>query len=247
MKEKKTFLGHTGNFNGDDVIDIILKQKQCARFICEKIYRYFVNEKLNSDHINKMISVFYPNYNIEELMRFVLISDWFYATENIGTKIKSPIEFLVGMHTIVPFSIEKNKHSLLIQKLLGQILLRPPNVAGWKGGKTWIDSNTIVTRLRLPSVLLNNAEITYSDKGGLEDEVRNFSEKKLRRRTFIKSTSDWRSFENSFPTESNNELIKQILISPINKGTLEILENSELVSKQDFCIQLLSLPEYQLC
>ncbi|WP_299156334.1 DUF1800 domain-containing protein [uncultured Tenacibaculum sp.] len=244
---EKTFLGYTGNFNGDDIIDIILKQKQCARFICEKVYCYFVNEKLNSDHINKMISVFYPNYNIEELMRFVLTSDWFYVTENIGTKIKSPIEFLVGMHTIVPFSIEKNKHSLLIQKLLGQILLRPPNVAGWKGGKTWIDSNTIVTRLRLPSVLLNNAEITYSDKGGLEDEVKNFSEKKLRRRTFIKSTSNWSSFENSFPTESNKELIKQILISPINKGTLEILENSELVSKQDFCVQLLSLPEYQLC
>lgn len=246
-EEEKTFLGHTGNFDGDAIIDIILEQKQCARFICEKIYRYFVNERLNIDCINEMVSVFYPKYNIEELMRYILTSDWFYKEENIGTKIKSPVEFLVGMHTVVPFTIENNKHSLLIQKLLGQILLRPPNVAGWKGGRTWIDSNTIVTRLRLPSVLLNNAEITYSDKGDLEDTIKDFSEKKLRRKTFIKAIPNWRAFENNFQTSSNRELIEMILVSPINKGTLELLENSEFVSKEDFCVQLLSLPEYQLC
>lgn len=244
---EKTFLGHTGNFDGDAIIDIILEQKQCARFICEKIYRYFVNEQLNTDCINEMVAVFYPKYNIEALMRYVLTSDWFYKEENIGTKIKSPVEFLVGIHTVVPFTIENNKHSLLIQKLLGQILLRPPNVAGWKGGRTWIDSNTIVTRLRLPSVLLNNAEITYSDKGDLEDTIKDFSEKKLRRKTFIKATPNWRAFENNFQTSSNRELIKMILVGSINKGTLELLENSKFVSKEDFCVQLLSLPEYQLC
>ncbi|WP_299105686.1 DUF1800 domain-containing protein [uncultured Tenacibaculum sp.] len=244
---EKTFLGHTGNFDGDAIIDIILEQKQCARFICEKIYRYFVNEQLNTDYINEMVAVFYPKYNIESLMRYVLTSDWFYKEENIGTKIKSPVEFLVGMHTVVPFTIENNKHSLLIQKLLGQILLRPPNVAGWKGGRTWIDSNTIVTRLRLPSVLLNNAEITYSDKGDLEDTIKDFSEKKLRRKTFIKAIPNWSTFENNFQTSSNRELIEMILVGLINKGTLELLENSKFVSKEDFCVQLLSLPEYQLC
>lgn len=244
---EKTFLKQTGYFDGDDIIDIILEQKQCARFICEKVYRYFVNDTINSEHINEMVSKFYKNYNIEELMYFVLNSDWFYADENIGTKIKSPIEFLVGMHNVVPFSIEKNKHSLFIQKLLGQVLLRPPNVAGWKGGRTWIDSNTIVTRLRIASVLLNNAEITYSDKGGLEEDVKDFSEKKLRRKTFIKATADWTAFENNFSTTVNKELIGQVITSPINKGTLELLENSEFVSKRDFCVQLLSLPEYQLC
>jgi uncharacterized protein (DUF1800 family) len=244
---EKTFLDQTGYFDGDDIIDIILKQEQCARFICEKVYRYFVNNTINSKHIDEMVSKFYSNYNIEELMYFVLSSDWFYAEENIGVKIKSPIEFLVGMYTIVPFSIEKNKQSLFIQKLLGQVLLNPPNVAGWKGGRTWIDSNTIVTRLRLASVLLNNAEITYSDKGGLEEEAKDFSEKKLRRRTFIKVAADWNVFEKNYPTKTNKELIDQVITSPINKGTLELLENSEFVSKRDFCVQLLSLPEYQLC
>ncbi len=246
-EDEKIFLGETGYFDGDDIIDIILEQKPCAQFICEKIYRYFVNETINTNHINKMILVFYPKYNIEELMRLVLTSDWFYSEENIGSKIKSPIELLVGIHKTVPYTLLKNKQSILLQKLLGQILLRPPNVAGWKGGKIWIDSNTIVTRLRLASVLLNNAEITYSDKGDLEDTIKDFSEKRLRKRTFIKSEADWNSFEENYPTKSNIDLIEQLIVAPLNIGTKQLLNDTNEVSKIDFCVQLLSLPEYQLC
>ena len=174
-ENKKTFFGKSGNFNGDDIIDIILEQKQCARFISEKIYSYFVHENINKKHIDEMVSVFYKDYNIENLMRFVLLSKWFYADENIGTKIKSPIEFLVGMNTIVPYKIEKAKQLFWVQKMLGQVLLSPPNVAGWKTGRNWIDSNTIVTRLRLPSILLNNAEIAYSEIGDEETMITDFN------------------------------------------------------------------------
>lgn len=244
---QKTFLGKTGNFNGDDIIDIILQEKQCATFICKKIYKYFVNDTLNKEHINKMVSVFYADYDIEKLMKFVLVSDWFYKEENIGVKIKSPVELLAGINNVVPFQFQKKKQSLLLQKILGQVLLLPPNVAGWKGGKTWIDSNTIVIRIRLASVLLNNDEITYSDKGGLEDNITDFSEKRLRKRTGIKVIANWSSFEKNYPTTSNTELIEQLIVSPLNKGTKQLLENTNNVSKRDFCVQLLSLPEYQLC
>jgi len=246
-ENEKTFFGKTGNFNGDDIIDIILQQKQCARFISEKIYRYFVNENINKKHIDEMVEVFYKDYNIEELMRFVLLSEWFYDDENIGTKIKSPIEFLVAMNTIVPYNFEKPKQILLLQRLLGQMLMNPPNVAGWKTGRNWIDSNTIVTRLRLPSVLLNNAEIAYSEKGDEETMLTNFKKRKLRRNTFIKVTADWNSFEEHYKNESNKELVHQIITSKINKGTLEMLERNQQLSKRDFVVQLMSLPEYQLC
>ncbi len=245
--EEKTFFGKTGNFDGDDIIDIILDQKQCALFICEKIYNYFVSETINATHIDEMTNVFYPNYNIQELMHHILSSDWFYQTENIGSKIKSPIELIIGLHQTIPFSFEKQKQELLIQRLLGQLLLFPPNVAGWKTGKAWIDSNTIVTRLRLPSVLLNNAEISYSDKGDLKDDARNLSKRRLRKRAFIKTKVDWNAFDKNYPTNNNQELIHQLIVGPINNGTLEFLEKSKQVSKRDFCIQLLSLPEYQLC
>ena len=180
-------------------------------------------------------------------MRFVFTTNWFYGEENLSAKIKSPIEFLVGMNTIVPYTIEQPKKAILLQKLLSQILLRPPNVAGWKTGKYWIDSNTIVTRLRLPSVLLNNAEITYSDKGDEEAMVTNFSAKKLRKKTFVKATIDWESFDENFKESSHQDLITQVLGSKINKGTKALLEEKQNVSKRDFCVQLMSLPEYQLC
>ncbi|WP_343328356.1 DUF1800 domain-containing protein [Polaribacter staleyi] len=245
--KEKTFFGKSGNFNGDDIIDIILQKEQCARFISEKIYTYFVNENINKKHIDEMVAVFYKDYNIEKLMRFVLLSKWFYEDENIGTKIKSPIEFLIGINTIVPYKIEKERQIILVQRLLGQILMSPPNVSGWKTGRNWIDSNTIVTRLRLPSVLLNNAEIAYSEIGDEETMITNFKKRKLRRKAFIKVSADWNSFEENYKNNSNKELVHQIITSKINKGTEEMLERNQQLSKHDFVVQLMSLPEYQLC
>ncbi|WP_435414195.1 DUF1800 domain-containing protein [Polaribacter aestuariivivens] len=246
-ENEKTFFGKTGNFTGDDIIDIILDQEQCAKFISEKIYRYFVNENINKNHVTEMTAIFYKNYDIEKLMRFVLLSDWFYDNENIGTKIKSPMEFLAGIHTIVPYDFEKPKQAILVQRLLGQTLLRPPNVAGWKTGRNWIDSNTLVRRLRLPSILLNNAEITYSDTGDEEAMVTDLSAKKLKRKTFIKTKTDWSSFEKNYEKIDNKNLITQVLSSKINPGTEKLLLENINIPKKDFCIQLMSTPEYQLC
>ncbi|WP_298882736.1 DUF1800 domain-containing protein [uncultured Polaribacter sp.] len=246
-KNEKTFFGKTGNFNGDDIIDLILEKKQCAHFISEKIYTYFVNENINKKHIDEMVTVFYKDYDIEKLMHYVLSSKWFYADENIGTKIKSPIEFLVGINTIVPYTFKKTKQLFWVQKMLGQILLSPPNVAGWKTGRNWIDSNTIVSRLRLPSVLLNNAEIAYSEKGNEETMITNLKKRKLTKKAYIKIKANWNLFEENYKNVSNKELIHQIITSEINKGTAEMLDKNKTLSKHDFVVQLMSLPEYQLC
>ena len=244
---EKTFFGETANFNGDDIIDIIIKQKQCAKFISEKIYGYFVNENINKNHVEEMTTVFYKDYNIEKLMRFVLLSDWFYNAENIGTKIKSPMEFLAGINTIIPYRFEKPKQILLIQRLLGQSLMKPPNVAGWKTGRYWIDSNTLVRRLRLASMLLNNADITYSEIGDEETMVSDLSSKKLKRKAFIITKTDWVSFEKNYKKISNKELMTSILSSKINPRTEKLLLAHLHIPKKDFCIQLMSIPEYQLC
>lgn len=242
----KTFFGKTGNFNGDDIIDIITEQKQCALFISEKIYHYFVNEVSNKEHITAMSNVFYKDYNIENLMRFVLLSDWFYDEDNIGSKIKAPIDFLASIHKIVPFEFEQPKQILLVQRLLGQTLLKPPNVAGFKTGRNWIDSNTLVKRLRLPSILLNNAAITYTDLGD-EESTTLKKDKKLRKRTFIKTQTNWLVFEDNFQNINNKKLIINILGLKVNQKTLQLLEENLHIPKKDFCIQLLSLPEFQLC
>lgn len=243
---EKTFFGETGYFGGEDIIDIILQQKQCARFICEKIYQYFVNDQINNSHVSEMTTLFYKDYDIEKLMRFVLLSDWFYDEKNIGTKIKSPIEFLVGIHKVVPMQFEKERELVYLQKLLGQHLLFPPNVAGWKGGRNWINPNTMMLRLRLPSILLANGIISLDEKGEFEDDFQRHNKRQNRQRT-LKVSADWEHFNVAQKNVSFSQLQTALLVSPLNKGTATYLEKLEKEDIKEYCIQLMSLPEYQLC
>ncbi|WP_425076253.1 DUF1800 domain-containing protein [Psychroserpens sp. S379A] len=242
----KTFFGHTGRYDGDDIIDFILEQKQCARFICRKIYSYFVNDKIDENKVEELTSVFYQDYDIENVMRHVFMSDWFYNDQNIGSKIKSPIEFLVGITRTVPIAFHNTKDILRFQKLLGQVLLNPPNVAGWKGGKSWIDSNTIMLRLKLPSILLANAEISIKEKGEFEDSFENYYSKKRKKRLDYVSVN-WDAFEKQYANTTFEELKQQIIIPKLSEGTKRYLKTLNQNSKRDFCVQLMSLPEYQMC
>ena len=244
----KTFFGKSGNFKGEDIIDIILEKKQCARYICEKIYRYFVNDTISKSHVEAMTNVFYKDYNIENLMHFICLSDWFYNEENIGTKIKSPVEFLVGMKTLVSHKFENPKQLIYMQRLLGQVLLDPPNVAGWKGGKSWIDSNTITLRLKLPSLLLNNAYISKTKHGKNDQNIE--SKKQLFKKNYskrFKIESNWNYFNNHFKNVKINDLENHVLACSISPNAKAYLQTLEKISKKEYCIQLMSLPEYQMC
>jgi uncharacterized protein (DUF1800 family) len=244
---EKTFMGKTGNFDGDDIIDIILEQKQCSRFICDKAYRYFVNPKVNENHLEELTDLFYKDYDINNLMMYIFKSDWFYDEENIGVKIKSPIELLVGIKNIVPVNFKKERQQMYLQKMMGQVLLYPPNVAGWKGNRSWIDSNTLMFRLKLASVLLNKGIITLDEKGDLEDSYENYYSTKEKRGKFLKLDLDWDSFDINFAKVSPSEMKEQFLVSEIDKDTEALLFNLKFESKREYCVQLMSVPEYQLC
>lgn len=245
---EKTFFDKTGNFTGDDIIDIILKKPQCAKYICTKLYRYFVNDVVSEDHVNAMTDVFYKDYNIENLMRFVLTSNWFYDEKHIGSKIKSPIEFLVGLKHTVPITFKTKKQVLQIQRLLGQTLLDPPNVAGWKGGRNWIDSNTIVLRLKLPSLLLNNAYIS-NIKTGNEDAIMDIKKQQFKKKygKRFNTETNWDYFKKHFKSVALQDMDSHILACPLNEEAKAYLETLAKVSKQEYCVQLMSLPEYQMC
>ena len=243
--DEKTFFGQTGNFDGNEIIDIILKQEQCARFICDKVYRYFVNPVIDTDRLEEITAVFYKNYDIETLMYYIFSSDWFYEEKNIGSKIKSPIELIVGINRVAPVTFQKPKHLIYFQKMMGQILLNPVNVAGWKGGKYWIDSNTLMFRLKMPSVVLNNANINLTEKGDIEADFSEFYKKK--RKGYFKTTIAWDVFENKTKNLTPEQLKEILIISPFNKNTEQLLAQLKFTSHKDLCVQLMSTPEYQLC
>lgn len=245
--DEKTFMGKTGKFDGDDIIDIILEQKQCSRFICDKVYKYFVNPEVNEKHLEELTELFYKDYNINSLMVYIFNSDWFYNDENIGVKIKSPIELLVGIKNTIPVEFKKVKQQLYLQKMMGQVLLSPPNVAGWKGNKSWIDSNTLMFRLKLASILLNKGIINLDEKGDLEDSYEDYYNTKQKRGNYLKLNVSWSEFDIKFSDVSVSQMKDLMIASEIDKDTEALLFNLKFESKREYCIQLMSIPEYQLC
>jgi uncharacterized protein (DUF1800 family) len=244
---QKTFFGKTGNFDGNDIIDIILEQKQCARFICTKIYTYFVNPTINKEHIEELTRIFYKDYDIEKIMKYLFSSDWFYQENNIGVKIKSPIELLVGIHKTVPYTFTRKKQVLYLQKMMGQILLNPVNVAGWKGNQDWIDSNTLMLRLKIPSIILNKAIINLDEKGDIEGTFEEYYNKKEKGNNRIKTNISWDIFEKEYNNISPQGLKELLILSTINQNTNHLIDNLMIDNNRDYCIQLMSIPEYQLC
>lgn len=259
----KTFLGKTGNFNGDDIIDILLDQKQTALFITKKIYRYFVNEKMDGSKVQWLAKRFYQNgYNIKKLMEDIFTSDWFYDEKNIGTKIKSPVELLVGIERLLPMELKNDSARLLFQRALGQVLFYPPNVAGWPGGKSWIDSSTLMLRLRIPQILTANETINIRPKSDDDVMMGQVTETKAMLQKTAgygsKNSSavvDWQMTAKIFEQVSRENLLPKISETVLQTKTR--VSNNLLVkylnneSRENYIksavINLMSTPEYQLC
>ncbi len=168
----KNVLSKQGNFDGDDILDILLEQKQTAVYLTTKLYRFFVNENVDTERIKTLADGFYQlGYNIAALMKEIFTSDWFYETQHVGTRIKSPVELIAGIRRSLPMDIANPEALLFVQKVLGQILFYPPNVAGWPGGKNWIDSSSLMFRLRIPQLMAANESFNMKTKSDDDQEM----------------------------------------------------------------------------
>lgn len=258
----KTILGKTKNFSGEDVIELLLEQKQTARFITNKVYRFFVNEKIDPTKSEWLAERFYQsNYDISKLMEDIFTSDWFYDEKNIGSKIKSPVELLVGLQRMLPAKIENEEALPLLQRVLGQMLFYPPNVAGWPSGNAWIDSSSLMFRMRVPQLLNASDELNFQAKDdddqtmGRKKETMDMQSAGFNRRQIIKATISWEMYINNFKNTARENLIEGIskLVLQTNTGFNKefIAGFSNSSSRENFIktatIQIMSTPEYQLC
>jgi len=252
----KTFLGKSGNFDGDDIIDIILEQKATAKFITKKIYKFFVNENVDDEKSEKLAESFYnSNYDLQKLMNEIFASEWFYDAKNIGTHIKSPVELLVGIRRLIPMELEKPEAQLLFQKVLGQVLFYPPNVAGWPGGKSWIDSSALMFRMRMPQILTNEQAFLIQPK--IDDDVmmgKEGLEQSINPKQ-LQVNVDWNSVIKVFEKTSREDLfqkVNEIVLQTSNSINPNVLKRyTDNTSREGFIettiIELMSTPEYQLC
>lgn len=246
---QKTFLGKTGNFNGEDIINILLDKKETAHFICNKLYKYLVNEIPDPTHVNEMTEVFYnANYEIKPLLEYVFISDWFYDDKNTGNLVKAPVEFLVGLNRQFYITYQRPEVLLQFQRILGQVLFYPPNVAGWPGGRNWIDSSSLMYRLKIPSTLLDGGLIDFNGKADPEDEAYIASVRNQQQfvATRVQAEPDWDKFLQSIPKNKSKTAIAQFMIEPKLSNTL-LNSVSQATDTRTMVIELASTPEYQLC
>ena len=147
--DNKTVLGQTGPWTGDDIINIILEQENCAKHICRRIYKWFVYENVNESVVEEMADVLRDNdYEIRPALEFLFKSEHFYDNNYRGALIQNPIGFLPGL--IRKFGLQNltfpDGFLLRSVEVLGMTPLEPPDVNGWIGYRSWINSITLPLR-----------------------------------------------------------------------------------------------------
>jgi len=166
---EKTFLGHTGNFNGEDIIDIIVQQPACHRFIARHLYNFFVADEAqvpawqttpprDPKAIDTIAKAFADShYDMRSTLRTLLLSDFF--QEARFARIKSPAEVVIGIMRLAggyEFPAPGIGNLAKQPTYMGQELLNPPSVEGWHTGAEWINSGTLMKRVNFAASVLGD-------------------------------------------------------------------------------------------
>src|SRR5437660_9651067 len=153
-------MGHTGPLNGDNVIDILVRQPACSRFISRKLWRFFVEDEPSQEIVDAIASrIRAHNFEMRPVLREIFSSAEFYSDRAMGTQIKSPVQYIVQTSKLLETQLASPIVVQNAMRQMGQILFAPPNVKGWDGGKQWISTSTLLFRYNFANYLINGDAI----------------------------------------------------------------------------------------
>ena len=177
---EKEFLGHTGNFNGEDIIDIVVQQPACGRFIARHLYNFFVADEpqvpswkimppRDEAAVDALAGAFEESgYEMKAVLNTLFKSDFF--KEAYYSKVKSPAELVVGTLRMVGGAEiprpDYGRDVAMQPTYMGQDLLNPPSVEGWHTGKEWINSGSLMSRINFVADMVGNTDLP-----GVQDMV----------------------------------------------------------------------------
>src|ERR1700738_5171817 len=154
----KTFLGKSGPLNGDDIIDILVKQPACAQFLARKLWRFFVEDDPSSQIVDAVAGrIRAHNYEIRPVLREIFSTEEFYSERAMRSQVKSPVQYLVQTAKLLETQLPSPIAAQNAMRQMGQILFAPPNVKGWDGGKAWITTSTLLFRYNFANYLINGS------------------------------------------------------------------------------------------
>ena len=149
----KTFLGQTGNFTGTDIVNIIFKQPAASRWFAQTLLNFFVYNDPEPALVDQVAALLRKNdFNLQPVMSILLQSNVFYGERAYRALVKSPVQFVVGSYQLYGIK-QADLIALGALRRMGQILFLPPNVKGWDGGASWLNSQTLLTRENFASSL----------------------------------------------------------------------------------------------
>jgi uncharacterized protein (DUF1800 family) len=225
-RNTKSFLGETGNFDGDDAIRIILKQPAAANFIAGKLIRFLVlDERPMTERYAAPVAAALreSEFDIGVALDMILRSRIFYSEAAIAKKIKSPVELAIGTLRFLGASVNMQQLADRLDRL-GQRPLYPPNVKGWDGGRTWINAATVLSRANLVADITGSEQTSYA----------------------AGSFNDWIQENREFGVGQDLQWVNQYLLAqPLTQTRLHQLAELKLDPARMFAA-LASLPEYQL-
>lgn len=163
-EQSKTVLGKSGKFDGDDGLAVILEQPATAEFICGKLLRFFVadDEAFTPEWIAPLADKFRESkLSVAPVLEMIFTSRLFYSEAAIGQKVRSPIELGVGMLRALDATTNMVQLASRLREL-GQMPLYPPNVKGWDGGRSWINSSTLLGRANLVRYLVESPDTRFA-------------------------------------------------------------------------------------
>jgi len=165
----KTVLGKTGDYDGDDVLNILLERPETAEFVVAKMWREFVSPAPDPKEVARIANQFRGSgYEIKVALRGMLLSEAFYSQNNRAALTKSPVELVVGTLRQFDFSVPDALPFAFTVAQLGQNLFSPPNVKGWPGGEAWITSATLLARKQFLDRLFRAQEMPRGVRTGMK-------------------------------------------------------------------------------
>lgn len=221
---QKTFMGRTGTFDGDDIIDIIFQHKATAPYICSRLWTYFAYENPEPELVASLGDLLKEsNWDFRPVLRTMLLSKAFYSPKAIGTQIKSPVQLVVGLARQLEVEWGE-RFRPMVQTLdsMGQVPLMPPNVKGWPGGRMWINTSTLFVRYNTAVSIVGQSGLASLTPADL-------------------SQSDLAAY-----------WVRRLNQRPIAPAQLSVLQDSLAGKKDESAMKklvglIVSMPEFQLC
>lgn len=162
---RKTIFGQTGYFDGDDFMEMIVAHPQSSRFITAKLWNFFAGEYPAPALNDALAAVFRANgNNFKPLLRTMFAAEEFYAPGVVNNLVKSPVQWLIGTARMLECELPSPLVCAAITRSLGQDIFAPPNVKGWDGGLSWINTNTLLTRYNEANALLTGSLDSMTDQ-----------------------------------------------------------------------------------